>query len=323
MNAGLHLALALGLDAALGDPRWTWHPVRLIGRLAATVERAIRQKGSSRAWGALGWLLVVSAASLVALGMVVAARSIHPACEAVVSVMLIYSAIAPRDLARHARTVEGRLEALDLPAARRAVGNLVGRDTEELDEAEISRAAVEAVAESTVDGVTAPLFYALLLGPVGAVAYRAINTLDSMWGHRDARYERFGWAAARADDIAGFVPARLTVFWITAAAALRGLQPLRACWRVAWRDGKRHPSPNSGLSEAAFAGALGVRLGGRNRYEGVWGEQLLLGDSERSASPGTIGAAVALMWHATWLCASTLVATALLVECPPWIRGWL
>jgi adenosylcobinamide-phosphate synthase len=316
------LPIALALDVALGDPRSAWHPVRLMGSLATRVETRVRRMGSSRLHGLTGWVLVVVTILAAAAGALAVARRIHPVLELSFSALLIYVAIAPRDLSRHARRVERELRVADLPAARRAVGCIVGRDTDELDAGEISRAAVEAVAESTVDGITAPLFYACLLGPLGALGYRAINTLDSMWGHRDERYEHFGWAAARADDIATYLPARLTVLWIAMGAAVCRLCPLSA-WRIAWRDGKKHPSPNSGLSEAAFAGALGVVLGGRNRYDGQWGEARTFGNGSCRPNFDTIPKAVALMWCATALCAATLIAVVLLVERLPWLRGAL
>ncbi|HEY5958508.1 MAG TPA: CobD/CbiB family cobalamin biosynthesis protein, partial [Polyangiaceae bacterium] len=200
---------------------------------------------------------------------------------------------------------------------RSAVGHLVGRDTDILDATEVSRAAVEAVAESTVDGVTAPLFYACLFGPLGAVGYRAINTLDSMWGHHDELYEHFGWASARADDLAGLIPARLTLLWIAAGAALCGLRPIAAL-RIAWRDARKHQSPNSGIPEAAFAGALGIVLGGRNRYAGVWSQTVTFGSGSAYPDVQTIHDSVVLMLMTTLLCTATLS-----VACLTWQRCWL
>lgn len=315
MTHWLCLPAALGLDLLLGDPQCDWHPVRLIGKLAAWGEQTMRRKGSSQIHGTLGWVLVVGTTLACTAGLLAAAQRIGTLCESVVSALLIYITIAPRDLAQHASRVADALRSGDLAEARRAVGNIVGRDTDVMDASDVSRATVEAVAESTVDGVTAPLLYACLLGPMGAVGYRVINTLDSMWGHRDKRYEQFGWGAARADDLAGLVPARLTSFWIAGAAALCGFSPLGAL-RVAQRDGRKHQSPNSGLAEAAFAGALGVVLGGRNRYDGAWSDDVTFGIGLARPCLETIRDAVRLMMTATLLCTTTL--TFLPMSCTGW-----
>jgi len=207
-----------------------------------------------------------------------------------VGALLIYFAIAPRDLVTHGGAVQRALAAGDLTAARRRVAMMVSRDTETLDAAGVARATVESVAENLVDAVTAPLFWALVLGPLGAVAYRAINTLDAMFGYRNARYRQFGWAAARADDVANWLPARLTAPLLVLAAPLVGGE-MRRAWRILRRDGRRHSSPNSGLSEAAAAGALGVQLGGVGRYFGQEVHKPTLGDARRPLEPGDIGRA--------------------------------
>ncbi len=161
------------------------------------------------------------------------------------------------------------------------MGAIVGRDTDRLDEAGVTRAAVESVAESTVDGVTAPLMFAVVAGPVGAMVYRAINTLDSLFGHQDERYGQFGWAAARIDDVANYVPARCTAPLVCLAALLLRLRP-RLAWRTLLRDGRNHTSPNAGLTEAAMAGALGVQLGGVNYYDGQPLEKPTIGEADHA-----------------------------------------
>jgi adenosylcobinamide-phosphate synthase len=184
-----------------------------------------------------------------------------------VAIVLIYTTIAAKDLAIHGLKVYRPLSAGDLAEARRQVSMLVGRDTERLDETGVARAAVESIAENVVDGVTAPLFFAALFGPIGAVVYRATNTLDSMFGYKNERYARFGWASARLDDVANYLPARLTGPLVALAALLLGERPIGSL-RILLRDGKAHTSPNAGLPEAAFAGALGVQLGGPSFYFG-------------------------------------------------------
>jgi len=191
----------------------------------------------------------------------------------------IYSLLACRDLDVEASLVIRALERDDIGDARRKLSRIVGRDTDALNEAEILRALFETIAENLSDGVIAPLFYLAISGPACMAAYKALNTLDSMVGHRNVRYREFGWASARLDDVANFIPARVTAALICIAAALLpGLNGRRA-FRIALRDGATQPSPNAGYPEAAFAGAFGVRLGGLNFYEGVASRKPFLGDA--------------------------------------------
>jgi adenosylcobinamide-phosphate synthase len=313
MITSLILVSALALDAILGDPAWRFHPVRLMGALASRVEAWLRNCGSGRIHGFAAWLVVTSLSVFAALVASLFGHRLHFAVGTAVDVCLVYFTIAPRDLTRHAQRVQNALAIGDLVGARRAVGHIVGRDTEVLETADVSRAAIEAVAESTVDGVTAPLFWAALLGPLGAVLYRAVNTLDSMWGHHDERYEHFGFIAAKSDDLANYLPARLSVIWICAAALLLHLRVSDA-WRAARQHGKRHASPNSGLSEAAFAGALGVMLGGKNRYDGQWHDGPSFGFLERSVTPETIRHSIRLMWFTTLIAIAFLTAGLLMLR---------
>lgn len=292
------LPAALLLDLLLGDPNLSWHPVRLIGRLAQRLESTIYPRASNRAAGALAFGLLVAITVGTTALLLALARGLHPVAEQALGALVVYVSIAPRDLASHARRVLCALERRDLPRARAQVGNLVGRDTADLDEAAVSRAAVESVAESLVDGVTAPLFWAALLGPLGAVGYRAVNTLDSLWGHRDERYLHFGMVSARADDLANYVPARLTLLFIAVAAGLMRLNA-PAALVLGITQGPRHDSPNSGLSEAAFAGALDVTLGGPNRYDGQWHEGPKFGTMNALATPATLRDSITLMWVTT------------------------
>jgi adenosylcobinamide-phosphate synthase len=188
-----------------------------------------------------------------------------------------WAVLGARSLRAEAGAVEGLLRAGDLPGARIRVTHLVGRDTATLDADEVARAAVESVAENTCDAVVAPLFWGALAGLPGLVGYRAVNTLDAMVGHHSSRYERFGWASARLDDVANFLPARACAALTALAAPTVGGSPADAA-RIARRDGRRHPSPNSGMAEAAFAGALRVRLGGRNVYGDRVEDRPVLGD---------------------------------------------
>lgn len=210
-----------------------------------------------------------------------------------VHVVLMYTTIAIHDLVREARAVERHLLRGDLPAARRQVSRIVGRDTDRLDEAAVARAAVESVAESTVDGILSPIFYALIGGAPLALAFKAASTLDSMYGHLDEENREFGWASARLDDLANYVPARLAVFFAPLGALVCGRRWLRALG-IAVRDMRKHLSPNAGIPEAAFAGALGVRLGGPTTYDGETIDKPWLGDALREIRPEDIGAACRL-----------------------------
>lgn len=208
------------------------------------------------------------------------AQSVSPWLGQAVGIVLAWTALAGRDLLDHVGIVGRELARGNLAGARTAVGLIVGRDTMNLEEPELVRATVETLAESTSDGIIAPIVYLTLGGPPLALAYKAINTLDSMIGHRDSRYEYLGWAAARLDDAANWIPARLTGTFIAMAAGLAtwDWERTRASWHILHRDGDKHASPNSGRPEAAMAGALGVQLGGRNYYDGTPEDRPLIGD---------------------------------------------
>ncbi len=256
------------LDLLIGDPQWMPHPVRGIGYAASLFERFWRWTGLPlRLAGTLFWVSVVGlTVFLVRLTLPWA------------NVYWAYALLACRDLDVEAGRVITALQRRNLPQAREKLSWIVGRDTATLDEPEIVRATVETVAENLSDGVIAPLFYLAITGPLGMAAYKAINTLDSMVGYRDARYREFGWASARLDDVANFLPARLTALLISVAALLLpGLHARRAV-ATALRDGRTQPSPNAGYPEAAFAGALRVQLGGLNFYGGVPSRKAHLGD---------------------------------------------
>ncbi|NQT85627.1 cobalamin biosynthesis protein CobD [bacterium] len=290
MRLEIQILAAVALDLLLGDPRWLPHPVRGIGWLALKFESITRRVLRPRVAGMVTAVSVVAAAGGIAWGLLAAARAAHPIAGDVVAILVIYTTLAARDLARHSMAVYEPLATGDLPEARRRVAMIVGRDTADLDEQAVARAAVESVAESIVDGVTAPLLLAALLGPVGAMVYRAINTLDSTFGYKNERYREFGWASARLDDVANAIPARLTAP-LLCLASLR-----RESVRILRRDGRNHASPNSGLTEAAMAGALGIQLGGPSTYGGVPVDKPTLGDATRPIESDDIRKANALMF---------------------------
>jgi len=267
------IALGFLLDAAVGDPR-RGHPVAGFGSAFSAVERRFwadsRRRGLACTGAAVGSVAVVAA-------LAERAARRRPLTETAVIAVATWVALGGTSLAREAAVMAGHLERGDLPAARQRLGHLCSRDATGLDEAELARAAVESVAENTSDAVVAPLLWAAVGGVPGVLAHRAVNTLDAMVGYRTPRHVRFGWAAARLDDLLGLAPARLTAGLVAALAPLVGGAPdaaLRA-WR---RDAAAHPSPNAGPVEAAFAGALGVRLGGSSTYAGHVEDRGRLGD---------------------------------------------
>ncbi|MFV2020010.1 cobalamin biosynthesis protein [Micromonospora sp. LOL_023] len=267
------MAAGYALDTLLGDPR-RWHPVAGYGRFAAAVER--RMYRPTRRAGAAYTAVAVGAPLLAAAATSLLTRQ-HPAARVALVAGATWAVLGGRTLRTESKVMARALRHGDVPAARRRLNHLCGRDPAALDAPELARATVESVAENTSDAVVAPLFWGAVAGLPGLVGYRATNTLDAMVGHRSPRYERFGTASARLDDVLNFVPSRLTglaaVAW---APAVKG-DRARA-WRVWRRDRADHPSPNAGQCEAAFAGALGVRLGGRNVYFGRSEVRPYLGD---------------------------------------------
>jgi len=295
------LAAGVALDALLGDPR-RGHPVAAFGRAAAALEA--RDYADSRPRGA------VHAAACV-LAVAAPAALLHRRTrgrpgQVAAAALAVWAVTGARSLHHEAERIRFSLHRRDLASARDALPGLCGRDPSQLDAGEITRAVVESVAENTSDAVVAPLLWGAVAGIPGLVAYRAVNTLDAMVGHRSARYQRFGWASARLDDVANWIPARVTAALTAACAPLvTGTSPV-AVLRLVRRDGGHHPSPNAGRCEAAFAAALGVRLGGTNVYDGKAEARPGMGEG-RAPEPEDIRRAVTLSR------AVTVSATALAV----------
>jgi adenosylcobinamide-phosphate synthase len=309
------LVLGAAADLLLADPR-RGHPVAGFGSLAARLERRIWRDDRATGAGYAGGLVAVAAGLGVVLDRATRRR---PAVRAGVTAVVTWAVLGGTSLGRAATTLERHLADGDLPAARAALPTLAGRDPRGLDEPELARATIESVAENTADAAVGPLFWGAVAGLPGLLAYRAANTLDAMVGHRSPRYERFGWAAARTDDVLGWLPARLTAALTVAGAPLVG-GDARGALRTWLRDGGAHPSPNAGRCEAATAGALGVRLGGRNVYGSRVEDRPVLG-SGRAPGAGDIGRAVRLS-RAVWTAAAVLAAAARLgVTRSQWLRG--
>jgi adenosylcobinamide-phosphate synthase len=283
--AAWQLLTACVADLLFGDPRWMPHPVRLFGVFISQGEMLIRKMArTERALLCGGVLLVLLLTSGVAIGTWLGLRTLSRVSRAagiVVVLYLAYSTISIRGLDDAGNKVVGELRRKEVEKARVSLSMIVGRDTDGLDEAEIVRAVTETVAENCCDGVVAPLFYLALGGVPAALTYKAINTLDSMIGYKNERYFYFGRFAARLDDVANIVPARLTAALVAVAAWLLRL-PWRNVLRIVVRDAHLQPSPNSGYPEAAFAGALGIRLGGLNLYGGRPSQKAYLGDEQNA-----------------------------------------
>jgi adenosylcobinamide-phosphate synthase len=292
--------LALLIEALVGYPDRLvgaiGHPVTWIGALIGWLDAGLNRTGASppmrRVAGVVSIAIVVAAAA--ATGALVERVLLMLPFGIFFAALAASTLIAQRSLYTHVAAVATALERDGLAAGRAAVAKIVGRDPEALDEAGVARAAIESLAENFSDGVVAPVFWMALAGLPGAAAYKAINTADSMIGHRTARYEAFGWAAARLDDLVNLPASRLAALLVVGAAALRDRAAAAAAWRAVARDARHHRSPNAGYPEAAFAGALGLALAGPRVYGGVAVEDAVMGQGRREATAADIRAALAL-----------------------------
>jgi len=293
------LAAGVVLDLILGDPRWLPHPIIWMGNCVCFFEYRFRRLGSPVAAGLFFALfLIIGVFVLSFLGLALA-FALHPLAGALLQVVMLFYCLSAKSLFTAAMDVAGPLMAGDLPRARKRVGYIVGRETTRLDPAGVTRAAVETVAENFVDGVVSPLFFALIFGVPGAMAYKMVNTLDSMVGYKNARYFFFGRAAARIDDAANFIPARMAVPVVALASALICPGRGRRALTTALAQGRNHKSPNAGFPEAAFAGALGVRMGGPSIYHGKQVDKPYIGGGFKDPKPSDIVRACELMLLST------------------------
>lgn len=303
---GFQVLIAYIVDLLVGDPRPLPHPVVLMGKCISLMELIIRRfvhspRGLKLA-GAGIVIVIVGGSYIVTAILLHLLALIHPFLTYAAGTWLISTTIAARGLSQAAHEIRLSLTQGRLQSARQQVGMVVGRDSAQMNASEISRAAVETVAENTVDAVVAPLFYAFIAGPPGAMAYRAANTLDSMLGYRDNRYLYLGWASAKFDDIINYIPARLTgllmlvAVWMTNRDVKGGLKALL-------KDAGKHPSPNAGIPESVVAGALQVRLGGLNYYRGQPSFKAYMGSGNATVLPSHIRPAVDLMLLTSFLAA--------------------
>lgn len=307
-------ALAFLVDAVVGDPRWLPHPVVVMGKLIAWLDEVLwprsRPGPGRRVAGALVVLIVAGGSYVLTATLLALVYRVSRGAGVLLQVWLIAAALAGRSLVEAGLAVLRPLERGDLPAARRGAGMIVGRDTDQLDQSEVCRAAVESLAENTGDGIVSPAFWAVIGGAPLVMAFKAVSTMDSMIGYKDDRYLDFGWAAARSDDLANFLPARMTGLLLMMSAMVLGLN-WRNAWRIVRRDAAKHPSPNAGIPEAAVAGALGVRLGGINYYSGKPSFRSHLGDAGPPIGVAHLRLTIRLVIAATAL---TAAVVALLAE---------
>lgn len=308
-TAMAHLIAGYLLDIFLGDPRWMPHPVRLLGRVIARAEGLLRRvfppsPGGERLAGVILTVSVVGFAYFSVAFLLFCAGRIHPWLFHGLSVWIVYTVLATRSLDQETRVVYRELVRGDLQRARKLVANVVGRDTAELDENEVARAAVETIAENTVDAVVSPIFFLALGGPALGIAYKAVSTLDSMVGYKNERYLYLGWASARLDDLANFIPARLTGWLLVPLSALVSGQDFLLSVKTVKRDRAKHESPNSAHPESAFAGALRVQLGGPCRYQGRLVEHPVIGSGLGGVQPKHIPKAIVLMYITSLLALS-------------------
>jgi len=304
----IKIIAAYFLDLLIGDPEWFPHPVKGMGKLIIYLEKWLRISIlNQKVAGIILAIVVMSLTYLIAFFAIYLAEYVNKWVGFVVESFLIFTTFSTKDLGKETDDVYRALKIGNLELARRKLSMIVGRDTKDLGEDEIIRATVETVAENSVDGVISPLFYAALGGAPLALAYKAVNTLDSMIGYKNERYIYFGWFSAKLDDVANYVPARISALLIPIASFILKKRALGA-WRGILQDRSKSPSPNAGLPEAGFAGALGIQLGGVAFYQGKRVYKPLIGEKLRQREEDDIPRAVHLMYVLSLLAFSGEVA---------------
>lgn len=314
------LALVLGffIDLLVGDPRWLYHPVRIIGHGISFLEKHLRtcfpktEKGEQRA-GFLLVLLVCAGSAAVPFGILYLAYRIHLVFGICLEILMCYQMLAVKSLKDESMRVFEELKKGDLEGARYAVSMIVGRDTRTLDEAGVTKAAVETVAENTSDGIIAPLFYMAIGGPVLMFFYKGVNTMDSMVGYKNEKYLNFGRYAAKFDDIMNYIPARISAWLMIAASYMCGFDGKNAA-KIYIRDRYNHASPNSAQTEAVMAGALDIQLAGNAYYFGKLYEKPTIGDNIRPVESQDIQRANRLLYVSAAVAAGLFAGIRLLVQ---------
>ena len=303
------LAAAVVLDLLLGDPVYPWHPVRLIGGSLSWTEARLRAMGADGYVGGCVLFVVLAVVWGGGTAALLTAVRLHPAVASVVHLFLLYSLLALRDLLKHVAAIDAAAAVGDLPAARKAAGRLVGRDTDRMDAAACQRSGIESLAENLVDGFVSPIFWYCLVGVPGIVVFKTVSTMDSVVGYKTERYLRFGWCGARLDDLMNLLPARLTWLLIACAAALTPGTSSRGALRIGWRQHAIVPGPNAGWSEAALAGAIRRRLAGPIWLDGRQVTDVWIGDP--AAAPAGTSADCRQAWRTVLVTAALVVGVAI------------
>lgn len=289
------------LDLIIGDPRWLPHPVKILGWIIKKLEPPVRRIiPNRRLAGIIFFCIITGFTAVISFFIIHKATMFNEYFGMIISILFVYWIISVKDLKDETMAVYRDFNKGDISSARKSLSMVVGRDTMDLNEGEIVRATVETIAEATNDGIIAPLFYLVLGGPVLGVVYKTVNTLDSMIGYKNERYKNFGWFSARIDDIANFIPARISGFLISLSSfILTG--NFKNSFNTLLKYGRNHPSPNSGISEAAMAGALGIRLGGSSFYQGALVDKPHIGKDTRQTGICHIREALAISFTASIL----------------------
>ncbi|MEH7547378.1 adenosylcobinamide-phosphate synthase CbiB [Neobacillus vireti] len=313
----IYIVIAYLIDRIIGDPRSLPHPVVIIGKSISLLEKAIRsiivKERYLKLAGLLFPLLIAGGSYLIVALLLYGLNQLNHVLAVIAEIWLISTTIATKGLADAGLEVFRHLKNQDIRAARKSLGMIVGRDTENLEESEISRGAVETVAENIVDAIISPLCFALIGGAPLAMLYRAVNTLDSMVGYRNEKYQNLGWASARLDDLLNYLPARLTVGMMLLASWIKRLD-IEGAWKMMKRDARLHPSPNSGYPEATIAGALQIQLGGTNYYFGVPSERAKMGEPLRYIEANDIFRTVTIMKTTSTICVILFIVISIVVE---------
>ena len=301
------------VDLIIGDPHRFPHPVVIIGKFVGFLERGMGGFIDKKKAGIILWFTVVIPVYFITLGIVEGCFFINPLFGMIISVFLASLTLATKSLYDESKVVLNALNRGDMEEARKRLSMIVGRDTKDLNKEEILRAVIETVSENLSDGILAPMFYLTLGGVPLAMAYKAINTLDSMVGYKNAGYRDIGCFSAKMDDMANLIPARLTGFIIIFSAFILRLN-WRDSWRIMRRDGRNHSSPNSGISEAAVAGSLGIQLGGENRYFGEIVRKPTISDKIKEIDKSDIKKAWVIMFTSSFLMAVVCLSVLWMIQ---------
>lgn len=295
----IEIIIAYTVELLGGGTEESPHPVRIIGKVIVFFEQKLRRlRIPERLSGTILTFVIVAGTYLITYLITSVLGGLHGTVDVIIGTIILYYTFSIRGLVVEAQGVLDALEAGDIYKARTNLSRIVGRDTKHLNEEQVIRACIETVAENTVDGFFSPLFYAAIGGPPLAMAYKAVNTLDSMVGYKTERYLKFGWASARLDDLANFIPARIAARFLPFASYFCGANFQKSIYIII-RNGRKHPSPNSGIPEAAYAGALGVQLGGPNTYNGELCDKPFIGDAQEPLTTEKLRVAIKILYAAS------------------------